>query len=93
MSSSRCRTLPGRTRPGLIEAAIRITGRAVRVPALPGRTRPGLIEALPRARTRPMMRMTLPGRTRPGLIEARDEGKDHYCYASVSSGAYAPRPH
>ena len=85
-------TLPGRTRPGLIEA--REPGRTSTASSwpLPGRTRPGLIEALvPLRSVRP--RQSLPGRTRPGLIEAalRDNVLNQQLHPS--SGAYAPRPH
>ena len=64
------RTLPGRTRPGLIEACRSWPGRCRARRSLPGRTRPGLIEAGSAPRP-PAVPRTLPGRTRPGLIEAR----------------------
>ena len=68
------RALPGRTRPGLIEASSRrdICGRGeLSRSALPGRTRPGLIEASSGlACPRRQLTAALPGRTRPGLIEA-----------------------
>ena len=69
-------TLPGRTRPGLIEAGT--DGRPPSGPtsSLPGRTRPGLIEAR-RSGTATGSRCPLPGRTRPGLIEARSGSRTH----------------
>ena len=86
------RALPGRTRPGLIEASGRPPPGGRAPTALPGRTRPGLIEAGPRCRCSPRRWFLFRGVRAPASLKL-GHGADAVRDAGSSSGAYAPRPH
>ena len=90
------RPLPGRTRPGLIEATEQAGVPAVshfQCRPLPGRTRPGLIEAIsPTAWVRPTRLGLFRGVRAPASLKLRRVMDGVFDLAS-SSGAYAPRPH